>query len=129
MDGQHGGKHYFEDNEYIESKKETTQTTVKSVQSAAKIVAERNKIAEAERREAERIAEERRQANGTYFTLENFTTEFDIERDIFALDYDANIRSRLFITVIERKTEKLLSLRKSFFLRTMVFYLRNTRLF
>ena len=95
MDGQHGGKHYFEDNEYIESKKETTQTTVKSVQSAAKIVAERNKIAEAERREAERIAEERRQANGTYFTLENFTTEFDIERDIFALDYDANIRSGL----------------------------------
>ena len=74
VDGQHGGKHYFEDNEYIESKKETTETTVKSVKSAAKIVAERNKIAEAERLEAERIAEEKRQANGMYKTS-NFSME------------------------------------------------------
>ena len=47
---------------------------MKSVQSAAKIVAERNKIAEAERLEAERIAEEKRQANGMYKTS-NFSME------------------------------------------------------
>ena len=69
MDGQHGGKHYFEDSEYIESKQVTTETTVKSVQAASKLVEQRQKEKEAKLAEETRLAEERRAQNGKTYSM------------------------------------------------------------
>merc|ERR1712062_137224 len=62
--GQHGGKHFYEDEAYIESKKLTTEETIQSTQMAA---SKRNADIEAEkarRLEEERILQEKRDANG-----------------------------------------------------------------
>jgi len=63
VDGQHGGKHYFEDTDYIDAKKESTEATVNSVQSAKKLVEQRDKIREAQVAEERRMADVKRAEN------------------------------------------------------------------
>ena len=69
VEGHHGGKHFFEDEAYIESKKQTTATTIESVQKAAtariKLDAEKRRKLE----EEERIRQEKRDANGLYIII------------------------------------------------------------
>ena len=77
--GQHGGKHFYEDEAYIESKKLTTEETIQSTQMAASkrnadIVAEK-----ARRLEEERILQEKRDANGELsIESENFISNYPI---------------------------------------------------
>jgi len=64
VEGRHGGKHYFEDEDYIKSKKETTETTIESTQKAAQARLIQEAAEKKRLEEEERLREEKRQANG-----------------------------------------------------------------
>ena len=65
VNGQHGGKHFYEDEAYIESKKITTEETIQSTQAAANAKNKEIKAEIGRKQEEERIRQEKRDANGT----------------------------------------------------------------
>jgi len=64
VEGRHGGKHYFEDEDYIKSKKLTTETTIESTQKAAQLRIIQEAAEKKRREDEERILQEKRDANG-----------------------------------------------------------------
>jgi len=64
VEGRHGGKHYFEDEEYIKSKKVTTETTIESTQKAAQLKLIQEAAEKKRLEEEERIRQQKRDENG-----------------------------------------------------------------